>query len=274
MDNRVSALDQLSAASTALSSSSSHFFNFLTPWSSSNQDGIDFILILFLSFLNFVDCTWTDCDVDRHDSMHLANDTSHERNANYWAYIGICFLLVMLCLSACILWYRMYLLHSNLEYRLASHSSEADREVITWPNSLYSPQVFFSSFSFIISSHWIVWFDVDTDAGASGNIKCPSIVALFERWLERCGEGSNASSVNVIYCQPLWSPWTFSDFLPPSLPPHIIYYKFVISVPAIVYKEEDEEEEEEEEEEEKKREDTGTNFCIFRRKTKMIIWLK
>jgi len=42
-------------------------------------------------------------------------------------------------------------------------------------------------------------------------------------------------------------------------------------VPAIVYKEEDEEEEEEEEEEEKKREDTGTNFCIFRRKTKMII---
>jgi len=87
--------------------------------------------------------------------MHLANDTSHERNANYWAYIGICFLLVMLCLSACILWYRMYLLHSNLEYRLASHSSEADREVITWPNSLYSPQMqeLVETLNVLLSSH-------------------------------------------------------------------------------------------------------------------------
>jgi len=132
--NRVSALDQLSAASTAWasSSSSSYFFNFLTPRSSNNQD---------------------DCDVgDGHQSLY-SNDTSHERNANYWVYIGICFLLVMLCLSAVILWYRMYLLHSHLELRL-THSSETD-QVITWPNSPYSPQMqeLVDTLNLLLSSH-------------------------------------------------------------------------------------------------------------------------
>jgi len=132
--DRVSALDQLSAASTAWasSSSSSYFFGFLTPRSSNNQDA---------------------CDVsDGHHPLY-SDDTPHERNANYWIYIGICFLLVLLCLSAVILWYRMYLLHSHLELRLA-HSSETE-QVITWPNSPYTPQMqeLVDTLNLLLSSH-------------------------------------------------------------------------------------------------------------------------
>ena len=55
-----------------------------------------------------------------------------------WGSSGIYLLLVILCLSAGVLWYRIFLLHSNLELRL---SPDAAGELKSPVNSLYSPQV-------------------------------------------------------------------------------------------------------------------------------------
>lgn len=55
-----------------------------------------------------------------------------------WGCSGICFLLVILCVSAGVLWYRIFLLHSHLELRL---SPETTGELNSPVTSLYSPQV-------------------------------------------------------------------------------------------------------------------------------------
>ncbi|XP_057371416.1 GRAM domain-containing protein 2B-like isoform X1 [Daphnia carinata] len=55
-----------------------------------------------------------------------------------WGCSGICFLLVILCLSAGVLWYRIFLLHSHLELRL---SPETTGELNSPVSSLYSPQM-------------------------------------------------------------------------------------------------------------------------------------
>ena len=60
-----------------------------------------------------------------------------------WAYAGIGVLLVILCLSAGLLWYRMSLLHSHLEMRLLS-DGVAGRQSSHQPASvsaMYTQQV-------------------------------------------------------------------------------------------------------------------------------------
>ena len=53
-------------------------------------------------------------------------------------YRSIYILLVVLCLSAVVLWYRIFLLHSHLELRLSPEGAGEQKAPIT---SLYSPQV-------------------------------------------------------------------------------------------------------------------------------------
>lgn len=59
-----------------------------------------------------------------------------------WPLKSISLLLVILCLSAGFLWYRVYLLHSSLESRLQSEL-DPGRQVV---KSIYSPQVWIGSF--------------------------------------------------------------------------------------------------------------------------------
>lgn len=71
------------------------------------------------------------------DEPFIEKQVYAERN---WDVKGICFLLVISCLLAGMLWYKTFLLHSNLEMRLLSseENGETDRPHMT---SLYSPQV-------------------------------------------------------------------------------------------------------------------------------------
>lgn len=81
-----------------------------------------------------------DCANNRLAGSSLAGGTNVEDNHWSWAHIGIGLLLVILCLSAGLLWYRIYLLHSHLEHRLTSENF-IDDQLKPMVQSLYSPQV-------------------------------------------------------------------------------------------------------------------------------------
>ena len=57
-----------------------------------------------------------------------------------WAHYGLALLLVILCVSAGLLWYRIYVLHSHFELRLMTGDFVDDR-LKPAVRSLYSPQV-------------------------------------------------------------------------------------------------------------------------------------
>ena len=89
-------------------------------------------------------------EVDFAPSSLPSNTTGHDTKewqqswwflpVRSWAYAGIGVLLIVLCLSAGLLWYRMSLLHSHLEMRLLS---DDHRPTSTQPNGgVYSQQVF------------------------------------------------------------------------------------------------------------------------------------
>jgi hypothetical protein len=69
---------------------------------------------------------------------------------NYWAHLGIGVLLVILCLSAGLLWYRMHVLYVRLSVASSHHpASPLDNQsqtIRTVQHSVYSPKVNFDLF--------------------------------------------------------------------------------------------------------------------------------
>lgn len=78
-------------------------------------------------------------ECDDHQYQPASQTQDHLSNHLGWPLKGISLLLVVLCLSAGFLWYRMYLLHSHLELRLLAE--ETGRNMGSSAKSLYSPQV-------------------------------------------------------------------------------------------------------------------------------------
>lgn len=148
----------LSAASSSLAKSRNNLLNFFSSrMSLANTGGtlpyprIDVHVprATCLSLIDFVFLPTDDGDEkfdgpSASDDHSLASDDDSLASlpkAPYeytWGYRGICVLLVMLCLSAAVLWYRVFLLHSHLELRLAPGVGDVSKSSM---NSLYSPQV-------------------------------------------------------------------------------------------------------------------------------------